>query len=164
MKRELVFTVCVTIALTLGATVLAQAVNTLPRTGTGEQNFKQAVPAPQAKNIFRSVNPSEAMRMLQSRKDMIFLDVRTPQERANGAIPGSQLVSFYDLVKGGVPLPKDMPIMLVCAVGGRSYVAGQVLSKQGYKEVYNLSGGIKGWYLAGLPIVHDPVVSRQSAR
>jgi len=119
--------------------------------------------ADQAGKIFRSVSPAEAMRMLQTRGDIVFLDVRTPKERANGAIPGSKLVSLFNLVKGQIPLPKDKAIMLVCAVGGRSYVAGQVLSKQGYREVYNLSGGINAWYQAGLPVVHDPAFPGSAA-
>lgn len=116
-----------------------------------------------ADKIFRSISPAEAMRMLQTRDDIVFFDVRTAKERANGAIPGSKLVSLFNLVKGQIPLPKDKPILLVCAVGGRSYVAGQVLSKQGYREVYNLSGGIKAWYQAGLPVVQDPAFSGPAA-
>lgn len=108
-----------------------------------------------AEKIFRSITPQEAMRMLQSRDDIIFLDVRTPKERSRGYIPGSQLVAFNDIAMGKVPLPKEKPILLVCAVGGRSYFAGQVLSKKGYKEVYNLSGGVKKWYQSGLPLTFD---------
>ena len=93
--------------------------------------------------------------MLQERNDIVFLDVRTPQERAHGAIAGSALVGFWDLVKGRVPLPDDKAILLVCAVGGRSFAAGQVLSRRGYREVYNLSGGIESWSQAGLPISRD---------
>lgn len=110
---------------------------------------------PAGEKIFRSIGPEEALRMLQARDDVIFLDVRTAKERSYGAIPGSKLVSIYALLKGGIPLPKDKPILLVCAVGGRSYMAGQVLSGKGYREVYNLSGGVKGWYHAGLPLTHD---------
>jgi len=112
--------------------------------------------SPQAQGkIFRSIGPEEALRMMQARDDIIFLDVRTPSERSHGAIPGSKLVSIYALLKGEIPLPKDKPILLVCAVGGRSYVAAQALSKYGYREVYNLSGGVKGWYKAGLPLTYD---------
>lgn len=108
-----------------------------------------------AKKIFKSIPPQDALRMLQKRDDVVFLDVRTPKERARGYIPGSQLVSFNDVVSGKVPLPKEKALLLVCAVGGRSYVAGQVLSRKGYMEVYNLSGGIKNWYKSGLPVTFD---------
>lgn len=105
--------------------------------------------------IFRSISPEEAMRMLQKRDDIVFLDVRTPKERARGYIPGSQLVAFTDIATGKVLPPKEKAIMLVCAVGGRSYFAGQILSQKGYKEVYNLSGGVKKWYQSGLPLAYD---------
>ena len=62
---------------------------------------------------------------------------------------------FNDLATGKIPLPKEKPILLVCAVGGRSYFAGQILTKKGYKEVYNLSGGVKKWYQSGLPLTYD---------
>ena len=91
--------------------------------------------------------------MLQQRDDVIFLDVRTPQERAYASIDGSTLVNFWDLVRGKVVLPQDKPILLVCAVGGRSFAVGQIFSKKGYSEVYNLEGGIEQWHKDGLPLV-----------
>lgn len=105
--------------------------------------------------IFKSISPTEAYALVQERKDLFFLDVRTARERADAAIAGSQLVSMWDLMRGRLPLPKDTPILLVCAVGGRSYAAGKVLSQKGYQEVYNLSGGIKAWYKQGLPITRN---------
>lgn len=108
-----------------------------------------------AEKMFRSISPEEAMRMLQQRNDLVFLDVRTPQERSRGYIPGSRLVAFTDIATGKLPLPMDRPILLVCAVGGRSYFAGQILAKKGFKEVYNLSGGVKKWYQSGLPLAYD---------
>jgi rhodanese-related sulfurtransferase len=103
--------------------------------------------------LFKSISPLEANALLQKRNDVLFLDVRTPQERAQGAIAGSELVSIWDLIQGRISLPKDKAILLVCAVGGRSYAAGKILSQRGYQEVYNLSGGINAWYKQGLPIM-----------
>jgi rhodanese-related sulfurtransferase len=91
--------------------------------------------------------------MLQQRDDIIFLDVRTSQERAYAAIEGSTLVSFWDVVRGNIVFPRDKPLLLVCAVGGRSYSAGRLLARQGYTEVYNLEGGIENWHKDGLPLV-----------
>ena len=53
---------------------------------------------------------------------------------------------------GAITLPKDKPLLLVCAVGGRSYAVAQVLQHQGYGELYNLNGGIAAWKEAGLPL------------
>lgn len=102
---------------------------------------------------FRSISPMEAWTMLQQRDDVIFLDVRTPQERAYAAIDGSTLVAFWDLASGRIVLPKDKPLLLVCAVGGRSFTAGKLLARQGFSEVYNLEGGIENWHKEGLPLV-----------
>lgn len=109
----------------------------------------------QEDKVFRSISPQEALRMLNQREDIIFLDVRTPKERSGGYIPGSRLVAFGDVVTGKLELPEDKPILLVCAVGGRSFFAGQILSKKGYSEVYNLSGGVRNWSRSGLPLAHD---------
>ncbi len=103
-------------------------------------------------SIFRSISPQQASQLLNSRNDILFLDVRTLNERARALIPGSQHVSIGSLFRGTSSLPKDEPLLLVCAVGGRSYAIGKILSTRGYREIYNLSGGIKAWYQAGLPV------------
>ena len=144
------FNLCDGKVSSLGAAPMAMTVSTMT---VAEE------PPQKDEKVFRAIQPQEALRMLAARDDIIFLDVRTPEERSYGAIPGSKLVSIYALMKGEVSLPKDKAIMLVCAVGGRSYVAGQFLSRQGYREVYNLSGGIRAWYKAGLPIAHDDVTA-----
>lgn len=106
-----------------------------------------------AADSFKSISPNEAKQLIDSRKGLLLLDVRTPQElKQNGAIPGSRLVPLWAIFKNQLTLPKDKPIILVCAVGGRSYAAGRMLKKYGYKEIYNLSGGITAWKKAGLPL------------
>ena len=163
MKRGAIAGVCLAMVLVLmgGGWLAAQEV----KPGAAQEN-PQAVQAavPAGAQILRSLSPAEALQMQQSRSDVIFLDVRTPKERSYGAIPGSKLVSIIDLMKGDIPLPKDKPILLVCAIGGRSYVAAQVMSQQGFREVYNVSGGIQAWVQAGLPLMQDPAYSGQEAR
>ncbi len=102
--------------------------------------------------IFSSIEPTEAKKLLQSREDILFLDVRTLRERAQIYIPGSQYISIGSVFKGTIDLPKDKAILLVCAVGGRSYTAGKIISARGQREVYNLSGGVQAWYKAGYPV------------
>lgn len=109
--------------------------------------------------IFQSISPKEALAMVQQRDDVLFLDVRTAQERAYASIAGSTLVNFWDLARGKVVFPQDKPILLVCAVGGRSFAVGQILSRKGYPEVYNLEGGIEQWHKDGLPLVRGNISS-----
>ena len=103
---------------------------------------------------FQSIDPAAAKILLDSRDDLLLIDVRTPPELKQGSIKGSTLISFWDVARGQANLPRDKAIMLVCAVGGRSYAAGRILARNGYKEVYNLSGGISAWEKAKLPLEH----------
>jgi len=108
--------------------------------------------SPGEQNFF-SISPSTAWEMLSSDKDILFIDVRTPQEIAEIAVEGAQPVPMATILQGHAVLPKDKPIILICAVGGRSYWVGRFLSSRGYSEVYNLSGGIVDWEKEGLPVI-----------
>lgn len=114
------------------------------------QQTAQARPAP----IFRSISPADAQQLIKSRKGLLLIDVRNQNELVQGSIAGSQLVPFWNIMKNNHSIPRDMPILLICAVGGRSYGAGQILSRQGYPEIYNLKGGIDAWKRAGLPLTY----------
>jgi rhodanese-related sulfurtransferase len=46
-------------------------------------------------------------------------------------------------------LDKNVPVYVYCAVGGRSAQAAQILAQSGFKQVYNLTGGVQGWVQAG---------------
>lgn len=52
-------------------------------------------------------------------------------------------------------LDKSRPILIYCASGGRSGLAGQWLVQQGFNKVDNLEGGIIAWNQAGFPTISD---------
>jgi rhodanese-related sulfurtransferase len=110
----------------------------------------QATPAEACR--FESVSPLQAKSMIETRKDLLLVDVRSPDEFRRGALPGSTLIPFWDFTKGRYDLPKDKPILLVCAVGGRSLAVGQLLNAKGYREVYNLKGGLEAWVDQRVPL------------
>jgi len=112
----------------------------------------QASPVSGQPSVFRTLSPQEAKALIETRKDLVLVDVRSPEELYEGSIPGSQLMPFGELAKGRMTLPTGKPILLICAVGGRSYAVGQYFSGKGYGEIYNLSGGISAWKAAGLPL------------
>ena len=99
--------------------------------------------------IFKTLPPSEAMNTINLRKDLLLVDVRNPDELKNGSIAGSILIPFWDFAKGRFDIPKDQPVLLICAVGGRSVTVGKYLSSIGYTEIYNLKGGIAEWKIVG---------------
>jgi rhodanese-related sulfurtransferase len=120
-------------------------------TATPAPGGQLSQPAPTAP-IFMTTSPAQTSDLIQKRKDLLLIDVRSPQELREGAIEGSTLLPFWNIMKGEFDLPKERPILLICAVGGRSYAAGQILAQKGYKEIYNLQGGIDAWKRAGLPL------------
>lgn len=82
-----------------------------------------------------------------------ILDVRTPQEYAEGHIGGAininvQSADFQQMAEKR--LSKDSTILVYCRSGRRSMNAAEILTRLGYK-VINLKGGIIEWKQAGLP-------------
>ena len=51
-------------------------------------------------------------------------------------------------------LPDDRPLLVMCAVGGRSARATDFLVANGYPQAVNVAGGITAWNAAGLPGAH----------
>ena len=106
--------------------------------------------------LFRTVSASEAAELIRTRENLQVIDVRTPQERKQFRIFDSRLVPVGDVIRGVFEADPDQPLMLVCAVGGRSFVAGKVMFARGYREIYNLGGGIESWRRAGFPLETGP--------
>lgn len=77
--------------------------------------------------------------------DYLILDVRQPWEYEEAHIPGGKLLPLPELTNSYKTLDPEKPTIVHCAVGGRSRVAAQMLSGFGFKEVYNLAGGIKAY-------------------
>ena len=106
----------------------------------------------QQKSLFKTVTPKEANNLIESRKDMLLIDVRGQDELSEGYIEGSTLMPLWAIIKGTQRPPQDKPILLICAVGGRSLALGKLMSKNGWNEVYNLKGGISAWKDEKLPL------------
>ena len=76
------------------------------------------------------------------------IDVRTREEFAQGSIPGFINIPVDELREHLSELPRNVMIVLTCAVGLRGYVAYRILTQSGFNELRNLSGGYKTWYMA----------------
>lgn len=81
----------------------------------------------------------------------LILDVRTPEEYASGAIPGSVNIDFYSdtFTEKLKLLNKEEPILVYCRSGRRSVQTMEQLNALGFKVVYDLEGGINAWVEAG---------------
>lgn len=81
--------------------------------------------------------------------EVVILDVRTPQEVAQGTITDQALnidVTNRALFDQEIEkLDKDKTYLVYCRSGRRSRVAGEEMARRGFKKVYNLKGGILAW-------------------
>lgn len=96
----------------------------------------------------RNLMPNQARAFMadKSAAEYQLLDVRQPGEYEQGHLAEARLIPIKELPERLAELDPDKPVLVYCAVGGRSRAAAQYLNGQGYNEVYNLSGGIKAWH------------------
>lgn len=74
-----------------------------------------------------------------------LVDVRTNAEYIQGHLPGSLNVPLDQLPQTATSWSKTQAIIVYCATGGRSAEAATYLAGQGFRKVYDLSGGIANW-------------------
>ncbi|MBF0469804.1 MAG: rhodanese-like domain-containing protein [Gammaproteobacteria bacterium] len=100
----------------------------------------------------RELDVHELNEMRESGKDLILLDVRTPQEVAQGIIPGATHLPLHLLPLQLKQLDRQQEVIFYCRTGARSAQACAFCQNQGSDNVLNLRGGIVAWARAGYPI------------
>jgi hydroxyacylglutathione hydrolase len=98
----------------------------------------------------RHVTPFEAAHLAAG---TVVLDVRNDAELGEGMIPGSRHAMLGGLLEAVVGIPRDTPVVTVCAGGYRSSLAASLLEKAGFCDVGSLAGGIGAWVGAGMRLV-----------
>jgi len=99
------------------------------------------------------VTPAQATHLI-NREDALVIDVREANEFASGHVLGAKNVPLARMETAGADFmkKKDRPVIVYCDGGDRSGKALGLLKKQGFMHAANLSGGIKAWQDAGLPV------------
>lgn len=99
------------------------------------------------------VSEIQAQQLSQS-DEFLRIDVRENDEVESGLIPQSIHIpkGLLELKIEEIAPEPERHIILYCAGGNRSLMAAQSLKQMGYKNVFSLSGGIKAWKDAGLPL------------
>ena len=107
-------------------------------------------------NSVNEIDSDELTEFLQI-NDAILVDVRRDDEYINGHIENSINIDYMsdEFVDKTERLDKNMPIILYCRSGRRSYLSAVKLSENGFKEVYNLKGGILSWIEIGNSVVFE---------
>jgi rhodanese-related sulfurtransferase len=102
----------------------------------------------------RQLSAPELKALLDSGRALELVDVRTEDERAIAIIDGFRLLdrAYHDALLGR---DRDTPIVFQCHHGVRSQGAAEYFRRQGFRNLYNLAGGIEAWSL-----LVDPSVPR----
>lgn len=129
-------------------------------------NMEGGIDAWLAEGLTVDVNASKANELLNT-GNFFLLDVRTPAEYNAEHIEGATLIPLKNvpaldpielppeelLAQRLCEVPDDKPILVYCKSGARSDAARDLLVDSGYKNVYNLVGGITAWKAEGYPTV-----------
>ncbi len=116
-----------------------------PNTARRGKTFQDFVS--EAKSQIQEISADELRQWLTEGKEMVVVDVREPDEYANGQIPGAVNIprGLLELEIDEVAPDQDKPVVAYCGGGGRSALAADVLQQMGYSKVYSLARGFKGW-------------------
>ncbi len=88
----------------------------------------------------------------------LVVDVREVNEFATVRLEdGVALVPMSAFAERFAELPRDRPLLVMCAAGSRSAAATAHLLRNGYTDVANVAGGITEWERSGLPVRRGPV-------
>jgi len=102
------------------------------------------------RNIFSNI-PSKTADEIRAlietagRPDYKILDVRQPSEYQSGHIPGAMLIPLPELTHKWRELDPEKPTTAYCRAGNRSLAAAMILLSAGFKDVFNMDGGMNAW-------------------
>ncbi len=93
----------------------------------------------------KSISVNELEQRLENEAAPFLLDVREPEEMADGKIAGSVNIPMDDVQHRLSELPTDRDIVVICHLGARSEYITRKLSALGYDRAINLRGGMDAW-------------------
>ena len=112
--------------------------------------------------IMEDVSNHTFLALMADKPEALLLDVRTPEEWNEGHLAGASHADYWGdeqaFQAAMDAIPRDRPVLVYCAGGGRSGLTAKELIKAGHREVYNLENGISGWITEGHPVVTGPPV------
>ncbi|GEP44126.1 rhodanese-like domain-containing protein [Brevifollis gellanilyticus] len=100
--------------------------------------------------------PDDAAALIQSTPNLVILDVREDwEQKKQGRIAGSVWADFLNdksFTEATAKLKVDQPILIYCAIGGRSKLAAEKLAAKGFTQLSLLNGGLEAWITAQKPV------------
>ncbi len=116
---------------------------------------KTAIDPPKAEtetaSAINQVAPEQAETALADPK-IQFVDVRTAEEYAGGHAKNAVNMPLDNFKESLAKLNTNEPVYVICQTGRRSQKAAEMLEQNGFKKVYNITGGTSAWSDAKLPM------------
>jgi rhodanese-related sulfurtransferase len=106
---------------------------------------------PQLDPLYADIRRSDPIR------PAVLLDVRERDEFLSMRVEGSLFIPMSQLGVRVDEVPKDRPILVICASGSRSGSATSFLLQRGWTDVASVASGIDGWQRLGLPVRRGPL-------
>jgi phage shock protein E len=102
----------------------------------------------------RDITSNEAVELIASEDGCVVLDIRTPEEYAEGHIAGARNINYRaDEFKAELgKLDTDKAYIVHCGSGGRSTSSLPVFEELGFTKVYHLAEGLGAWEAEGKPL------------
>ena len=96
----------------------------------------------------------DALLARQARHDasLFVLDVRTPEEYAQGHVPGAINIPHDQVGQHLKDIPKDKDVVMYCRSGRRVGLAAEVLAANGYRRLLHLEGDMNAWAERSRPL------------
>jgi sulfur-carrier protein adenylyltransferase/sulfurtransferase len=107
--------------------------------------LRQAAAEELAAPTIRELTPRELAAKQARGDDFDLIDVREPHEYQIARIPGARLIPLAAVAEAIPTLQSGREIVMHCKLGGRSARAVRVLQEVGFRNVWNLAGGITRW-------------------
>ncbi|MDB5941130.1 MAG: sulfurtransferase [Ramlibacter sp.] len=100
-----------------------------------------------------ALSPAGAVQLI-NRERGVVVDIREPEEFSAGHVGGARNVPLgqFEQRLPEVVKNKTVPLILVCASGGRAVRAEAIARKLGYDKAQAMAGGLKSWKEANLPV------------
>lgn len=93
---------------------------------------------------YKNVSTEDAKQLIDN-NEIVVLDVRTPDEFQGGHIPNATLIPLQELENRLNEIDKGKTYLVVCRSGNRSAQASEILSSNGFENIYNMTGGMNNW-------------------
>jgi rhodanese-related sulfurtransferase len=107
----------------------------------------------EAKQRIREVSPRDVLAMQERNADVVYLDVREPNEWNLGRLPNAVHLPRGNLESNiEARVERHQAIVIYCARGNRSALAADTLQQMGYTDVASMAEGFGGWCAIGAPV------------